>query len=185
MAAGFVFAETSDTDRRAGRNLSQELNGLTPCRVREQFAFVAIEELLALRFFLGTEGANLRHQLGVRREGWKPQVEIAIDNPPAFGYAARRMARDTNAKSLFRLDRRANLKCRQLQLRFHGAYPLVRNHSMAARMAGYTGTMRKPSSCCARAEDANIFLRPMRTSSSVARGSLPRRRPVMSSSKKA
>src|SRR3954454_16802924 len=66
-----------------------------------------------------------------------------------------------------------------------GAYPCARNHSMAARRAGYTGTIRKPSSRSAFAEDANIFFFPIRTASTVARGSLPRSLPVNNSSKNA
>src|SRR5208337_2116881 len=67
----------------------------------------------------------------------------------------------------------------------HGAYPCARNHSIAAFIAGLMGRMWKPSSCCACALEAYIFLRPMRTSSSVARGSRPRMRPVIHSSKNA
>src|SRR5271157_3473741 len=70
-------------------------------------------------------------------------------------------------------------------LLIYGAYPFARNHSIAAFMAGLMGTMRKPNSCCARALEAYIFLRPIRTSSSVALGSRPRMRPVIHSSKNA
>src|SRR6202034_4292825 len=60
-----------------------------------------------------------------------------------------------------------------------GAYPCARNHSMAARSAAYTGTTRNPSSRSALAEETNIFFLPMRTASTVARGSRPRSLPVM------
>src|SRR3984957_9411321 len=60
-----------------------------------------------------------------------------------------------------------------------GAYPCARNQSMAARSAAYTGTTRNPSSRSALAEETNIFFLPMRTASTVARGSRPRSLPVM------
>ncbi len=60
-----------------------------------------------------------------------------------------------------------------------GAYPCARNQSMAARSAAYTGTTRNPNSRSALAEETNIFFLPMRTASTVARGSRPRSLPVM------
>src|ERR1700733_5338965 len=59
-----------------------------------------------------------------------------------------------------------------------GAYPCARNHSMAVRSAAYTGTTRNPSSRSALAEETNIFFLPIRTASTVARGSRPRSFPV-------
>src|ERR1700712_2312700 len=66
-----------------------------------------------------------------------------------------------------------------------GAYPCATNQSIAARKAGYTGKTLNPSSRSAFAEEANIIFFPMRTASTVARGSLPLSLPVKFSSKKA
>src|SRR5436309_9970247 len=57
-------------------------------------------------------------------------------------------------------------------------YPCCTNHAAARRRASCTGNARYPSSRSALADEANIFLRPMRTASSVARGSLRRSTPV-------
>src|SRR6185312_7396447 len=64
-----------------------------------------------------------------------------------------------------------------------GAYPFARNHSIADRSASSTGSTRNPSSRSAFADEANIFFFPIRTSSTVARGSRPRSSPVTASSK--
>src|SRR5580704_18548331 len=66
-----------------------------------------------------------------------------------------------------------------------GAYPFATNQSIAARSAGYTGKILNPSSRSAFAEEANIIFFPMRTASTVARGSLPLNLPVIVSSKNA
>src|SRR6185369_8434670 len=52
---------------------------------------------------------------------------------------------------------------------FH-AYPFWRNQSTARRRASSTGMTFHPSSCSALADEANIFLRPMRTASKDAAG---------------
>src|SRR5882762_7523556 len=65
------------------------------------------------------------------------------------------------------------------------AYPFCRNHSTARRNASCTGRTLYPSSATAFSDEANIFFRPIFTASRVARGSLPRTRPVQNSSKHA
>ena len=87
-----------------------------------------------------------------------------------------------------RVDRPVLHKRRDFTL--HGAttailgmtYPFAVNHCTARRKASSTGTVFHPSSRSALAEVTNIFLRPMRTASMVALGSLPKIRPVNTSS---
>src|SRR5204863_8352885 len=62
------------------------------------------------------------------------------------------------------------------------SYPLSRNQVTALFSASSTGTHFHPNCRSALADDTNIFLRPMRTASIVARGSRPRIRPVTISS---
>src|SRR5436309_5332004 len=58
------------------------------------------------------------------------------------------------------------------------AYPFVRNHSTALRNASVTKPGCQPNSRSAFSEETNIFLRLMRTASTVARGSLRKMCPV-------
>ncbi len=78
------------------------------------------------------------------------------------------------AEPLLGLTGSHRLRSGQARAGPHGltyAYPFAWNHSTARRKASSTGTVFHPSSRSALPEDTNIFFRPMRTASIVARGS--------------
>lgn len=119
MAASFILTEAANADGCAQGDLGEELDGLAAGGVREQLAFVPVEELFALRGFIGTEGANLGDELGVGRECWQPDIEVAVGDPSVFGHAARRMACDADAEALLGPGGCADLKGGEMEFVRH------------------------------------------------------------------
>jgi hypothetical protein len=128
MAARLVDAGAADADGRTGSNGREEFDGLAASGIGKQFAFVTIKLFLecgerAMLFLL-----DFSYELCAGREHGEPDVKVIVHDPAVFGNAARREARNANAKALPRLRRCAYLEGSEVKLGGHKSHFSARDH---------------------------------------------------------
>ena len=122
MATIFVVAEAAEADGRPRCERREQLDRLAAFRPSQQFPLVTIEKSAPYRRVVQILRVNAFEQSRARRQGRKPDIEVASALPVCPRHAPRRVARYADPQPFVAPGRRTDVKRAELE-RFCHAHP--------------------------------------------------------------